>query len=100
MRDAVGPDFPILLPVLAVEAHQYDARIAETPAELEAILTPLIAAGVDVLHPSTRRHYLPAFPDSDPALSLSGWTRKITGIPVIAVGSVGLATESPGRQVR
>ena len=96
VRAAVGPDFPILYRFSQWKTHQYDARIAETPAELEAILTPLIAAGVDVLHPSARRHYLPAFPDSDPSLSLSGWTRKITGIPVIAVGSVGLATEHRG----
>ena len=66
VRAAVGPDFPILYRFSQWKTHQYDARIAETPAELEAILTPLIDAGVDVLHPSTRRHYLPAFPDSDP----------------------------------
>jgi 2,4-dienoyl-CoA reductase-like NADH-dependent reductase (Old Yellow Enzyme family) len=52
---------------------------------------------VDVLHPSTRRHYVPGFPDEDPQLSLAGWTKKMTGLPVIAVGSVGLETEfNPG----
>jgi hypothetical protein len=50
-----------------------------------------------VLHPSTRRHYLPGFPDEDAQLSLAGWTKKVTGVPVIAVGSVGLETEfNPG----
>ncbi len=45
-----------------------------------------------MFHPSTRRHYVPAFPDHGP-LSLAGWTKKITGLPVIAVGSVGLDTQ-------
>lgn len=97
VRAAVGPDFPIIYRFSQWKANAYDARIAEDPAQLEAILGPLVTAGVDVLHPSTRRHYLPAFPGSD--LSLAGWTRKITGIPVIGVGSVGLATEfRPGRR--
>jgi 2,4-dienoyl-CoA reductase-like NADH-dependent reductase (Old Yellow Enzyme family) len=34
----------------------------------------------------------------DPEMSLPGWTKKVTGVPVIAVGSVGLKTEfTPGR---
>jgi 2,4-dienoyl-CoA reductase-like NADH-dependent reductase (Old Yellow Enzyme family) len=56
------------------------------------LLAPLVDAGVDVFHPSTRRHYAAAFPDVDPVLSLAGWTKKVTGTPVIAVGSVGLDT--------
>lgn len=81
------------------KANHYDAQIASTPAELQALLTPLIEAGVDVLHPSTRRHYQPAFPDADPQLTLPGWTKKLTGLPVIAVGSVGLQTEfNPGKR--
>lgn len=93
VRNAVGRDYPIIFRFSQWKADHYDAHIATTPAELEALLRPLVDAGVDVLHPSTRRHYLPAFPDSHPALSLSGWTKKLTGLPVIAVGSVGLQTE-------
>lgn len=96
VREAVGSEFPIIYRFSQWKANAYDAHIAADPAELEAVLTPLVGAGVDVLHPSTRRHYLPAFPGS--ALSLAGWTKKITGRPVIGVGSVGLATEfKPGR---
>lgn len=96
VRAALGPDFPIIYRFSQWKANAYDAQLATTPAELEAVLRPLVDAGVDVLHPSTRRHYLPAFADS--SLSLAGWTKKITGIPVIGVGSVGLATEfRPGR---
>lgn len=92
VRGAVGQDFPIIYRFSQWKVGDYSARIASGPAELEALLTPLVAAGVDILHPSTRRHYLAAFEDT-PALSLSGWTKKLTGLPVIAVGSVGLDTE-------
>lgn len=96
VRAAVGPDFPIIYRFSQWKAGVYDAYLATTPAELEAVLRPLVEAGVDVFHPSTRRHYLPAF-DGSP-LSLAGWTKKVTGVPVIGVGSVGLATEfKPGR---
>jgi len=97
VREAVGPGFPIIYRFSQWKMNRYDASIADTPAELEQVLAPLVDAGVDVLHPSTRRHYLPGFPDEDPQLSLAGWTKKLTGLPVIAVGSVGLETEfKPG----
>ena len=46
-----------------------------------------------MLHPSARRHYVAAFPEHDSDLSLAGWTGKLTGLPVITVGSVGLETQ-------
>ncbi|MEO6793201.1 MAG: NADH:flavin oxidoreductase [Mycobacterium sp.] len=93
VRAAVGPDYPIIFRFSQWKATDYAAAIAEDPTQLQELLTPLVEAGVDVLHPSTRRHYAPAFPDYDPELSLAGWTKKVTGIPVIAVGSVGLETQ-------
>ncbi|MCV7256545.1 12-oxophytodienoate reductase [Mycobacterium hackensackense] len=99
VRDAVGPDFPIILRFSQWKANAYGASLADSPAELERILAPLVDAGVDVLHPSTRRHYLPAFEGESP--TLAGWTKKLTGLPVIGVGSVGLATEfKPGSTSR
>ncbi|GAS94180.1 NADH:flavin oxidoreductase [Mycolicibacterium canariasense] len=96
VRAAVGPDYPIIFRFSQWKANAYDARLADTATELELVLGPLVDAGVDVLHPSTRRHYVPAFPEES-QLSLAGWTKKVTGVPVIGVGSVGLATEfSPG----
>ncbi len=88
VREAVSPDFPVLFRYSQWKQEAYDARLAETPEELEAILTPLAAAGVDAFHASTRRYWLPEFDDSD--LNLAGWTKKITGKPTITVGSVGL----------
>ncbi|MFE1749501.1 NADH:flavin oxidoreductase [Streptomyces anandii] len=88
VRSAVSPEFPVIFRYSQWKQEAYDARLAETPEELEAILTPLAAAGVDVFHASTRRYWLPEFEGSD--LNLAGWTKKLTGKPVITVGSVGL----------
>ena len=93
VRRAVGSDYPIIYRFSQWKASDYGASIVGDPFELQELLAPLVDAGVDVFHPSTRRHYVPAFPDSDPVLSLSGWTKKVTGAPVIAVGSVGLGTQ-------
>ncbi len=98
VRAAVGPDLPIIFRFSQWKQTDYTASVADDPTALQELLAPLVTAGVDVFHPSTRRHYQPAFPDVDPNTTLSGWTKKVTGVPVIAVGSVGLATEfTPGR---
>ncbi|MEU6553007.1 NADH:flavin oxidoreductase [Streptomyces sp. NPDC046915] len=91
VRERVSPDFPVIFRYSQWKQEAYDARLAETPEELEAILTPLAAAGVDAFHASTRRYWLPEFEGSD--LNLAGWTKKLTGKQVISVGSVGLDGE-------
>ncbi|GGW14747.1 NADH:flavin oxidoreductase [Streptomyces capoamus] len=88
VRAAVSPEFPVIFRYSQWKQQDYTARLAGTPGELEAILTPLAEAGVDVFHASTRRYWLPEFDGSD--LNLAGWTKKITGKQVITVGSVGL----------
>ncbi|WP_078315886.1 NADH:flavin oxidoreductase [Mycobacterium sp. D16Q16] len=103
VRAAVGPDFPILYRFSQWKQADYTATLADSPAELERLLAPLVEAGVDVFHPSTRRHYVPAFVDlagDDGELSLAGWTKRVTGLPAIAVGSVGLQTEFKPTEVR
>jgi 2,4-dienoyl-CoA reductase-like NADH-dependent reductase (Old Yellow Enzyme family) len=92
-RAAIGPNYPIIFRYSQWKGSDYAASIADDPTQLQELLTPLVEAGVDVLHPSTRRHYVPEFPDYDRELSLAGWTKKVTGLPVIAVGSVGLETQ-------
>jgi 2,4-dienoyl-CoA reductase-like NADH-dependent reductase (Old Yellow Enzyme family) len=87
-RAAVGPGFPIVFRFSQWKLQDFEARLAETPDELETLLTPLVAAGVDVFHCSTRRFWQPAFEGSE--RTLAGWTKTVTGKPVIAVGSVGL----------
>jgi len=90
-RRATAPDFPILLRFSQWKIPVYDARLAATPDELERFLAPLVDAGVDVFHCSTRRFWEPEFSGS--SLNLAGWTRRLTGRPTITVGSVGLDTD-------
>ncbi|MEU6476238.1 NADH:flavin oxidoreductase [Streptomyces sp. NPDC047017] len=88
VRERVSSGFPVIFRYSQWKQQDYQARLAQTPEELEAILTPLAAAGVDAFHASTRRYWRPEFDGSD--LNLAGWTKKITGKPAITVGSVGL----------
>jgi 2,4-dienoyl-CoA reductase-like NADH-dependent reductase (Old Yellow Enzyme family) len=90
-RKATRPDFPIILRFSQWKQQDYAARLAPTPLELERFLAPLSAAGVDIFHCSTRRFWQPEFDGSE--MNLAGWTRKLTGKPVITVGSVGLDTD-------
>ncbi len=90
VRRAVGPDFPISYRFSQWKGAHFDARIAGTPIELDQLLSPLAAAGVSIFNVSTRRYWLPAFDGSD--RTLAGWTKHITGRPVIAIGSVGVPT--------
>ncbi|MFG2574675.1 NADH:flavin oxidoreductase [Streptomyces sp. NPDC048481] len=91
VRETVSAEFPVIFRYSQWKQEAYDARLAETPEELEAILAPLAAAGADAFHASTRRYWLPEFDGSD--LNLAGWTKKLTGKPAITVGSVGLDGE-------
>jgi 2,4-dienoyl-CoA reductase-like NADH-dependent reductase (Old Yellow Enzyme family) len=96
VRSAVGEDFAIVFRFSQWKASRYKEQIAATPRELENVLAPLVDAGVDVFHPSTRRHWLPEFPKDDPTLSLAAWTKRLTDKAVITVGSVGVHTEFRG----
>jgi len=70
VRAEVGVDFPI------------------SPEELRIMVSGFQNAGADLLHASSRRFWQPEWPTS--SLGLAGWTKRLSGAPVIAVGSVGL----------
>lgn len=89
-RKEVGPDFPIVFRYSQWKGTDYQAKLANNSNELEQLLIPLVEAGVDIFHCSTRRIWEPEFIDEDPALNLAGWTKRITKKPTIAVGSVGI----------
>ncbi|MEV0902123.1 12-oxophytodienoate reductase [Actinoplanes sp. NPDC049802] len=94
---AVRAELPSTMPVIVrfsqFKERDYQARIAGSPAELAEILTVLADAGADAFHASQRRFWEPAFPGSP--LNLAGWARKLTGLPSITVGSVGLTRDFP-----
>ncbi|MEA3300396.1 MAG: NADH:flavin oxidoreductase [Pseudomonadota bacterium] len=91
IRQAVGPDMPIVLRWSQWKQQDYDAQLARNPAELEALLGPLADAGVDLFDTSTRVYSRPAFEGSD--RTLAGWARQITGKPSMAVGGIGLSKD-------
>lgn len=57
IRDRVGPDFPIIFRFSQWKQQDYSARMCQTPEELDAFLKPLVSAGVDIFHCSTRRFW-------------------------------------------
>jgi 2,4-dienoyl-CoA reductase-like NADH-dependent reductase (Old Yellow Enzyme family) len=94
---AVRAELPARMPLIVrfsqFKERDYSARIAASPDELASLLAPLVSAGADVLHASQRRFWEPVF-DGSP-LNLAGWAKRITGLPTITVGSVGLTRSFP-----
>jgi len=89
IRKQVGNDFAVIMRFSQFKPSDYNYKLAKNPQELEAWLTPLVDAGVDILHCSQRRFWEPEFEESD--LNFAGWAKKVTGAPTITVGSVGLS---------
>jgi 2,4-dienoyl-CoA reductase-like NADH-dependent reductase (Old Yellow Enzyme family) len=92
IRGAVGEDCVLSFRFSQWKEQDYEARIVQTPAELEVLLTTLRAAGVDLFHPSARRFFQPEWPGSN--RGLAGWCKLFTDAPVITVGSVGLDVDT------
>lgn len=90
-RAATAPDFPIAMRFSQFKQQDYDARLADSPRELEGFLGVLADAGTDIFHASQRRFWEPTFEGS--SLNLAGWAKRLTGKPAITVGSVGLEGE-------
>lgn len=94
IREAAGPQMAVIMRLSQWKGTDYTARIAQTPRELEEWILPLAEAGVDIFHASQRRYWSTEFEGSD--LNLAGWMKKITGLPTITVGSVGLNSDVTG----
>ncbi len=91
IRARVRADFPVILRLSQWKQQDFNAKLADTPQRLEQFLAPLVDAGVDCFHCSTRRFWEAEFEGSP--LNFAGWTKKLTGKPTITVGSVGLDGE-------
>jgi 2,4-dienoyl-CoA reductase-like NADH-dependent reductase (Old Yellow Enzyme family) len=96
-RAAVG-DLPIIIRISQWKSVDYNAKLATTPLEMERWLKVLVDAGVDAIHCSQRRIWEAEFPeiDGEKGLNFAGWAKKLTGLPTISVGSVGLTSEFTG----
>lgn len=91
VRAAVGEEFAVILRLSQWKQQDFAVKLAKTPDEMEAWLTPLADVGVDIFHCSQRRFWQPEFEGSD--LNFAGWAKKLTGRATITVGSVGLSGE-------
>ena len=98
MRASVPADFPTVYRFSQWKMSDYNARIAANADELNLILPPLVLAGADIFHVSTRRFWEPAFEGSSE--NLAACARRLTGKPIIAVGSIGLAQQHETRKLR
>lgn len=96
-RVAIG-DLPMIIRLSQWKSVDYNAKLATTPQEMERWLNVLVEAGVDAIHCSQRRIWEAEFPhiDGEKGLNFAGWAKKLTGLPTISVGSVGLTSEFTG----
>ncbi len=91
VRDSVGQGMPVSFRFSQWKPMNFDARLADTPQELEAILMPIAKAGVDIFEASARDFAEPAFPDRPE--NLAYWTRKVTGVTTAMVGGTTVQRE-------
>ena len=91
VKSRVSEDFIVGLRFSQWKQHDFDAKLADTVDELEKVILPPVNAGLDYLHSSMRRFWESEFPNSDE--NLASWTKKISNITTIGVGSVGLDTD-------
>ena len=88
IRQTCGSDFPISMRISQWKGNNYHAQTCKTPDDIAQLTKPLKEAGLDILHASTRRFWQPEWEGSD--LGYAGWVKKMSGMPTMAVGSVGL----------
>jgi len=91
VRRQVGEDFALIIRLSQFKQSDYNNKLAATPQEMEAWLSPMVDAGIDIFHCSQRRFWEPEFEGSD--LNFAGWAKKVSGKATITVGSVGLTGE-------
>jgi 2,4-dienoyl-CoA reductase-like NADH-dependent reductase (Old Yellow Enzyme family) len=90
VRKAVHKEFLISFRFSQWKIRAFDAKLVETPEQLEQLIAPIGEAGVDVWHASNYNFDTPEFDGS--TLNLAGWAKKLTGIPAMTVGKIGVDT--------
>jgi len=93
IRAACGPDFLISMRVSQFKEVDYGARVFETPEDLAQFTALARDAGIDMLNISSRRFARPEWPERDASLGFAGWARRLSGLPVMTTGSIGLSRD-------
>lgn len=91
IRREVGEDMLLGIRVSQWKQQDFEAKLCSNPDELEQFLQPMVDAGIDIFHCSTRRFWEPEFEGSE--LNFAGWVKKLSGMPAISVGSIGLDSD-------
>lgn len=93
LRDAIGPDALLSFRFSQFKEVDYGARVFATPDELARFARLARETGIDMFNVSSRRFAKAEWPEEDPSLGIAGWTRKLSGLPVMTTGSIGLSKD-------
>ena len=91
IRSNVSDNFIVGFRFSQWKQQDYKARLANNDKELAKMLKGPTKSGLDYIHSSMRRYWEPEFKKSDH--NLAYWTKKISKLPTISVGSVGLDSD-------
>ena len=91
IRANVSKDFIVGFRFSQWKQQDYTARLARDAIELTRMLSGPIDSGLDYLHSSMRRYWESEFDENNN--NLAYWTKKISKLPTISVGSVGLDSD-------
>ena len=91
VRSNISQEFIVGLRFSQWKQHDFEAKLAHTTDDLKKVLLSPVKSGLDYLHSSMRRFWESEFKGSEE--NLAYWTKKISNIPTIGVGSVGLDSD-------
>ena len=91
IRSNISQEFIVGLRFSQSKQHDYEAKLAHSTDDLKKVLLSPVESGLDYLHSSMRRFWESEFEGSEE--NLAYWTKKISNIPTIGVGSVGLDSD-------
>ena len=91
VRSNISREFIVGLRFSQWKQHDFEAKLAHTTDDLKKVLLSPVESGLDYLHSSMRRFWESEFEGSEE--NLAYWTKKISNIPTIGVGSVGLDSD-------
>lgn len=87
-KKSTSDSFQVGIRISQWKQQNYEAKIASSKKDLSIFFNILKKAGANFLHCSNRRFWENEFSDED--INLAGFAKKVTGLPSISVGSVGL----------